>query len=684
MPGDEEIRTRLLGIFRVEAQEHVQALTANLLALERAEAMDSAAVRDLTEASLREAHSLKGAARSVGLGEIEHLCQEMETTFRQTMIDQVPLSRAVVRGLDEIVGRIGGMLETGGEEAPHADTPVPERPSAAPETLRVGRGKLDALLAQAEEILVSKPAAEGRTVRAQVLADAATRARRALGPTVPPDLLTVEREAALLVEQLRRDERTIARGVDALHEVVRQLRLAPAATVLDVLPRMTRDLAAAQGKEVDLIVSGGELELDRQVLEAVKDPLVHLVRNAVDHGIEPPDARARAGKGPRARISVTVKLTDGGRVEISVQDDGGGVDLAQVRLAAVRAGVVSEDTAAQMTEDAALAWLFHSGLSTSREVTEISGHGVGLAIVRERVEALGGQARLQSKRGVGATIRLTMPASISTLRSLLLGVGTETFLLPVDAVEQAFQVKEGDVVEAEGQRMIRWQDQALPIERLDWVLQVARSAEERQGPTCVVLKSGDHRAGVIVDELLGVQELLLKPLQAPLSAIQYVAGAGLLGTGQVALVLNPRELVSAVLESTALPSVASAAPEHAASVVLVADDSITSRAMLSNILAAAGYEVRLAVDGMDAWTLLQREPCDVLVADVDMPRLDGFSLTTRVRSDTSLSDLPVVLVTALDSREHKERGLAAGANAYFVKSSFDESNLLETVRRLIA
>ncbi|MGH9360454.1 MAG: hybrid sensor histidine kinase/response regulator, partial [Thermoanaerobaculia bacterium] len=496
------------------------------------------------------------------------------------------------------------------------------------DTIRLASATLDALLVQGEEFLASKLAAGERVQEVRALVDALSRCHaavtraRGMGEPARADghaaglvadldgaLRVLEARARELLGHLVRDERTIAGAVDGLLNDLRRLRMMPVSTVLDVFPRMVRDLAREQGKEVEWVARGSDLEVDRKVLEAMKDPLIHLVRNAVDHGIEPPEVRAPAGKPPGGRVALILASLEGNRIEIRLEDDGRGIDPARVREAAVRTRLLSPDRAQALTDEDALDFIFRSGLSTSPIMTDVSGHGLGLAIVKERVERLGGRIHVETRAGAGTTVRVIVPATIATFRGLLIQAGGQSFLLPTDAMERAIRIAPDEVERVEGREVIRWNGHALsvaPLGRLLGLPERGGQTEPRSKQPCIVVRSGDERAGLLVDEIRGDREVLVKELRAPLVRVRNVAGAGLLGTGQVALILRPGDLLRAMREAPRPPAPA-AQPSSAARqpVVLVVDDSITTRTMEKNLLEAAEYQVRVAVDGVDAWTLLR-------------------------------------------------------------------------------
>ncbi len=728
----DDLKARLLATFQVEAEEHLQALTANLAALARE--LPPAESRAAVEVSFREMHTLKGAARSVGLTAVEALCQACEAIFSKLSRGEIPLSPLTLAALREAVERIplllagapgqagaGGLLgrlksigATGHsvptvsaeDTAAQAPAPAPASATAPPtvSTVRLDTAKLDALQLQAEELLLSKLATEERMQEAREVLELVARcgtafarkrtARHATDFKSPSAVLStdtgtamkaVEARAMVLLEHVTRDHRMLTATVDGLQGNLRLLRMTPASAILNPFPAMVHSLADELGKQVEYSVQGAELEADRRVIEAIKDPLIHLVRNAVDHGIETPEVRTAASKTPRGRISVTVAPLEGNRIEIRVEDDGRGIDLAQVRAAAVRARQLTSEEAQELTDEEALDLIYRSGISTTPLISDVSGHGLGLAIVRERVERLDGRIRVESRPGTGTTVRMTLPVAIATFRGLLVRADGQPFLLPSEAIERAIHLPSPDLHNREGQPMIQWEGRPLLLARLADLLGLPTKKDvpgSNGRPPCIVLRVRDVRVALIVDEVQGEQEVVVKELQPPLLRVRNVAAAGLLGTGQVVLVLRPSDLLGTIRERPRPPAASVAVREERRQpAILVVDDSITTRTMEKNLLEGAGYQVHVAVDGMEAWAVLRSMPIDLVVSDVDMPRMNGLELTEKVRADRDLANLPVILVTALETREDKERGLEVGANAYIVKSSFDQSNLLEFIRR---
>ena len=490
-------------------------------------------------------------------------------------------------------------------------------------------------------------------------------------------------------ERRIRTAKSIGKLVDDLLEDSKKLLLLPFATLAAPFPKLVRDLCRDQGKEADLVVQGDEVEIDKRILEEMKIPLIHLLRNSVDHGIEAPDERRRLGKPSRATITLAVSRVNGNKVELLVSDDGAGIDAGKVKASAVEHGVLTADAARQLGEAEAQRLIFEADVTTSPMITRLSGRGLGLAIVREKTEKLGGTVSVESQSRQGTQFSIVLPSTLATFRGILVEAAQRLFVVPTVHVERVARVNADEIRTVEGRDTVSLSGRAIALVRLADVLELprAKSNGDAHAATLVlVLGTGDQRIAFAVDAVRDEQEVLVKPLRAPLSRVRNIAGATVLGSGQVAPILNVSDLLKSARKagSAVARAAAGARPAHAeAHSVLVAEDSITSRMLLKSILESAGYKVKTAVDGMEAFTLLRAEPFDLVVSDVEMPRLNGFDLTAKIRADKKLAELPVVLVTALETREDRERGIDVGANAYIVKSSFDQSHLLDAIRRLV-
>ncbi|MCL6099520.1 MAG: response regulator, partial [Bacteroidetes bacterium] len=425
----------------------------------------------------------------------------------------------------------------------------------------------------------------------------------------------------------------------------------------------------------------------KRILEELKDPFMHLIRNCIDHGIEKSNERKQKGKNPRGLISIEIAQKESGKVEINFSDDGAGVDLEKVRTSALKQKLISDEDAGMMNDQQILSLVFHSGVSSSALITDISGRGLGLAIVREKVEKLGGSVSIKSRPGVGTSFQIILPLTLATFHGIFVRLDEQFLVIPTANVKRVIRVKKDDIKTVENKDTILLDGKVLSLVKLSDILgiELKESETEQYDVYQVVIVSlNENELALIVDEILGEQEVLIKPLGKQLTGLENISSVTVLGNGKVVPVLNVFDLMKSSAKVPAAKSIASVAEKEDAKqkYVLVAEDSITARALLKNILEVAGYEVTTAVDGLDAFTQLKTKNFDIVVSDVDMPRMSGFDLTLKIRSEKKFSNTPVVLVTALESKEDRERGIDVGANAYIVKSSFDQKNLLEVIRQL--
>lgn len=682
------IVNRLLQTFQDEAADHLRVLTSSLEELEEGPPADQ--IPAVVEACYRAAHTLKGAARSVKLLQVEAVCQTLETVLARLHKGEIGLDAEVLgqirQGISAVQQELASALEvqdqtTAGPAPPTApvDGSGQSQRSPASGTVRASVGQLDTLIAQVEQLLVTRLAVERQVGEAsRLVAWFETTARSSQA-----EIGEGEQIARNLQKELLAESRSLARDLVALREGLHRLRMAAASTIFALFPPMVRDLAREEEKEVEFVITGSETGLDRRVLDALKDPLIHLLRNAVSHGIELPAVRIAAGKRPCGKVSLRCRTRDENRVEITIEDDGAGVDLEAVRAAAVRARLTIPAELEQVSDDAVLQFIFRSGFSTRLVISNISGRGLGLSIVREQVERIGGEVQLETRRGAGTRFTLLVPSSVTTNAGVVVREGTRQYLIPQSAVLQVGRFSEEHLSQVAGREMWRTNGQLYPVVRLARLLEQEADPGESTGPSvCVLIEHGGKRVGLLVDQVLRVQEVLSRQFEYPLVRVRHVSGVGILSAGESIPILRPADLVQSA-QST-LPASRHARPDRKGLyTLLLVDDSITTRTMEKSILETAGYKVITAADGLEAWSLLQAQPVDLVVSDIDMPRLNGYELTLRIRSHPSLHHLPVVLVTAMESREDKERGIEVGANGYVVKSTFDQFVLLEVIQRLL-
>ena len=568
------------------------------------------------------------------------------------------------------------------------------------ETIRVKVDKLDALMAQLSELLVTKIRAEQRLAQLREIEESMAlwqkdwlTVRSAYSRLVRHNgegqLAQLGKDMTRLVDymgdsqdQLREmntrvsnlscqyanDTMHMSLVIDELEEEIKRVRMLPLRTITGPFRRMVRDLAKDAGREAILHIEGDETELDKRVLEQIKDPLIHLLRNAVDHGIEPPEVRMLADK-PRAGHIYMKAEQQGKDIVLSVRDDGRGLDLE-----AIRETVAERDPemARVMNEAELKEAIFRVGISTSPIVTDISGRGLGLDIVRRSVEALHGRIDIDTAPEGGSTFEMTLPLTLSSSRGLLVTVSDEQFAIPLTNIERIQAVQSSKITSLGGHDAIHYNDRTIPLVRLGDVLTLPPSSNGKSAtashPT-VILASAERRIAFLVDSLDGEQEIVVQGLGKQLARVKGIAGATVMGDGEIVLILNVADIIKTALRDgrravaeprAAIQSQREQAAQKAAGKqrdILIVDDSITTRTLERNILEAAGYHVRVAIDGQEAWDRLATGDLpELVISDVSMPRLDGIGLTKRIKNDPRTSQLPIILVTSLDSPEDKARG----------------------------
>jgi two-component system chemotaxis sensor kinase CheA len=741
----EQLVQRLMATFLGELEEHCRALNRDLLALEKEP--QGPPREELCKSLFRSAHSLKGAARSVTVAPIETACHRLEGILADvrdgqlrpgpelfqllfTTVDAIEDAGHRLREKRPLEGPLLGLLPRldaarsqappasnghaaaangHGSEAPPA--PAPEvSPAGAAAKVRIPAAKLDALLGALGELLVARRRLEPRGEELEALLQFVARwrtewrqaerpLRRALGLTdgAPAPGSPLPRRAARVVgqlgEHLERTERTLEalvaglaadrraldRAVVPLDDEVRRVRLLPFGEACEGLDRAARDLARDTGKEVELVIAGGDIELDRSILEALRDPLLHLLRNAIDHGLETPADRAADGKSPRGRVVIEAAL-HGDRVRIVVADDGRGLEVAKIREVAAR-----RKLPAPADESEAARLIFTPGFSTNRLITEVSGRGVGLDVVKSRIEALHGTVSCDLDHRPGLAVILDVPLTLTTVRAVLLSAGGQIYALPLTGVERLLRVSAGDLRSVEGRDSLALGGAPVPVVSLAQVLGLPGQAPPGASLPALMLVVGGERAVFTVDELIAEQEVVVTNLGGRLRRVLHFSGATLMPSGRVALILNAADLLRSALGRESGPALIEQLTARVAEArrLLVVDDSVTTRTLVKSILEGAGYAVQAAADGAEAWQLLQERGADLVVSDVEMPRMDGFDLTATIRKSVRFRELPVILVTALESEQDRQRGMEAGADAYLTKSAFDQKHLLETVSQLL-
>lgn len=678
--------------FRVEARDILDQLGKGLLELER-----GGASSDLVARLLRLAHTLKGAARIVKRGEIADLAHGMEDALAP-LRDGGAMSGdrigSVLRILDEIEGHVAALGSAQPSVAGAAATKAsPEEPGRA---LRVDVAELDVLMDGVTEALVQVASLvrglenlEEARQAADLLADHLASPRHqglADGPA---------QRARVMAEDLRRRltaaARNLSSSIEPIGRELRQarengerMRLSPAGSMFHALERTARDAASSLGKRVVFETSGGEARLDAHVLATIQSALVQAVKNAVAHGIEEPSERERLGKSPAGRVALEGRRR-GNRVVFRCRDDGSGVDLEAVRRAAERRGMMPAE-AARLDADALLKIILEGGISTARAVTEVSGRGVGLDVVRDAAVLLGGDVSVRTEPHRGTTLEIVVPFSLTSVTAIRAVAAGQTAAIPLESVRRIVRVHPEDIARSAERDTLVFEGEAIsyaPLARFlvaegcwDPAAGVSGVPSELARSALIVEGRGGARAAFAVDHVIGAETILLQPLPMLVPADSVVAGASLDAEGSPQIVFDPESLVARVDAglSEALPAPAAKRP------ILVIDDSMTTRMLEQSILESAGYDVDVAASGEEGLERARRRVYALFLVDVEMPGIDGFTFLERVRADPGLRDIPGILVTSRATAEDRARGEEAGANAYIVKSEFDQKALLDLIR----
>jgi len=757
----------LLELFALEAESQAETLNAGLLALER----DPVAA-DYLEACMRAAHSLKGAARIVGLDSGVRLAHAMEDCLVAAQGGGIRLTVAHIDALlqgtdlllrignppgndpgwvdlqgrvaiDTIVQRLETLVRGGtpaapepvvaapaaGESAWHLGEPLndsiselpeagagdpallqPDGPDTRERMLRVNAETLDRLLAMTGEAMVEShwlrpfgnavQQARRQQTRALHALDAV---RDALAGTAARDvnaqamaalaearqlLEDGHRQLSLRQEELDQYEHRTARLTRRLYDTALACRMRPLSDGIAGYARMVRDLGRALGKPVHLELAGAGTQVDRDILEALDAPLAHLLRNAVDHGIEPADLRRAGGKPAEGRIMLRARH-NAGRLLIEISDDGAGVDLEALRHAIVRRGLAAEITAARLSQAELLEFLLLPGFSMRDTVSEVSGRGVGLDAVQEMVRRVRGSLRLSQQPGSGLHFLLELPLTLSVVRALLVEVAGEAYAFPLAHVLRTAAVRREDIEQTESHQHFRHEGRAVGLVSAAQVLNRPEQASAEGQVPVVIIGEQDRTYGIAVDRLLGERLLVVQSLAPAIGKVKDIAAGSLTDEGTPVLIFDVEDLVRSVEKLVTDGRIERVHHGGTAGVqarrkrVLVIDDSLTVRELERKLLAGRGYDVAVAVDGMDGWNVLRAERFDLVITDIDMPRMDGIELVTLIRQEPRLRQLPVMVVSYKDREQDRQRGLEAGADYYLAKGSFHDAALLDAVQDLI-
>ncbi|ATP43576.1 hybrid sensor histidine kinase/response regulator [Pseudomonas putida] len=752
----------LLELFSLEAEAQTQVLSAGLMALER-----NPTQADQLEACMRAAHSLKGAARIVGVDAGVSVAHVMEDCLVAAQEGRLRLSAehidALLQGTDLLMriatpgdagaqatlpvflAQMASLLDPGAAPAsvpmamamPSPTAPVPTPPveplPMAPEPMDV-----DVELEPAPRRKAGKRAGEGAERVLRVTADRLNSlldlSSKSLVETqrLKPYLATLQRlkrmhgqgmqaldglrmqledsgQSSEVLEALAQTQRLLvetqqilqqqaadldefgwqaSQRAQLLYDTALACRMRPFADVLAGQSRMVRDLGRSLGKPVRLVIEGEKTQVDRDVLEKLEAPLTHLLRNAVDHGIELPERRLLAGKAQEGVIRLRASH-QAGMLSLELIDDGAGIDLERLRSAIVERAMSPADTVARMSEAELITFLFLPGFSLRDKVTEVSGRGVGLDAVQHMIRELRGSIELTQLAGQGCRFHLQVPLTLSVVRSLVVEVGGEAYAFPLAHIERTLEVTAEQIVQIEGRQHFWHEGRHIGLVAASQLLNRPAGQADESSLRVVVIREREQLYGVAVERLIGERVLVVMPLDPRLGKVQDISSGALLDDGSVVLIVDVEDLLRSVeklLSTGSLERIErgnSGTRGLARKRILVVDDSLTVRELQRKLLGNRGYDVAVAVDGMDGWNALRGEDFDLLITDIDMPRMDGIELVTLVRRDQRLQSLPVMVVSYKDREEDRRRGLDAGADYYLAKASFHDDALLDAVVELI-
>ncbi|MFY2764167.1 hybrid sensor histidine kinase/response regulator [Arenimonas sp. MALMAid1274] len=722
------VDARLRALFATEVDDKCNAMERVLLQLEQ-----SPERLELVAPLMRAAHSIKGAARAVRNEDAVRLAHALEDCLSAAQKRALPLD---AERLDLALRAVDRLRRLGTDDSPAARqaaaelctallaAPGPAAPATAPGAatlaapvptyidvedtdpiLRVRASHVGRLIALAGTGMVENRRLRPFGERQQRLRRDLAAASRLLDELhhelgAPSPQTPVGSQLAGLRQQLSSSRGTINQWLDEfgayeresadlterLYHHASQTRLRPFADIAESYPRMVRDLSRQLGKRARAVLSGEQLAVDRDVLERLDAPLTHLLRNALDHGIEDPARRLAAGKPEEGLLNIAASYR-AGMLSIEVSDDGAGIDFQRVRARLRSERGLSDEEAAALDEDTLSESLFAAGFTTREEVSEISGRGVGLDVVRQMLKQLEGSVRLHSTPGAGTRFSLLVPISRAVTRAVAVGVAGETYAFPLLRIERLVRASPDQIHRREGMQYLALEGQNIGLVPLAELLDLGNTRGGGEGTDIVVVAQDGRRAGFAVDSVLGEFDLATRPLDARLGRVADLAALALMPDGAPVVLLDTEDLMRGALERERqhgrLAGQGDEADASRRRRVLVVDDSISVRELVRQLLSAKGFDVEVAVDGMDAWMRLREWPCDLVVTDVDMPRMDGIELTRSIKQDPRLRNLPVVIVSYRDRPEDRSRGLEVHADAYLTKSDFQEHGFLDVVHSLI-
>lgn len=655
MTIDPELLKQLIESFSTELDEHTQVITTSLLALEKNALSEEERNKRITSI-FRSSHNIKGTSRSLGIIDLGEIAHQLESTFSEIQKKTLEITPEIISSSLKSVDKMREAFKSFIQKEPensNTNQPV-QQEFHEHDSIRIPIHKIEKISSLLEEIQANRIAlVEEINISNQ---------------DMNKDMHSHVNELSILFHSLQ-DE-------------VASLRMTPMGNLLCTFPRYVRDLAHELNKKIELTVKGEEVKVDKAILEGLKDPLFHLLRNAIDHGIETADIRQQSGKPEAGHIIIEIKEEES-QIKISMSDDGAGIDLQKLIESAEQKGI----TTTNMSESEKLALIFRSGFSTKKIITDVSGRGVGLDVVKSNIENLRGHLDFSTTLGKGTTFILRVPLSIASERGLVVKCEQHHFVIPTHVVERVLALDINQVVSVQGSQAIVLENRTILLRKLTDILHLKENNNfNGQKLSIVIIQKANTMLALLVDEIVGEREIVIKALQKPLTKTACIAGGTLIESNEVVVVLNPNDLIDQALQHANINRITSKeeiTEKDKRPHILVVDDSITTRTLEKNVLESKNYQVTVAVNGKEAWDILQKQKFSLLITDVCMPIMDGFTLTEQVKKHDKLRDLPVIIVTSLGSDVEKKKGIDVGADAYIVKNEFESGALLEVVSQLV-
>lgn len=710
MALESDFLKQLVATFKTELDEKLEIISTGLLALEKNKKKN--AIGQIIEPIFRSAHNIKGSAQSIGITNVSKIAHQIESLFssiqeKNTIItpDIINLCLLAVDSmhsamksycnneplnfdLEMLIKHLQHGIPLQSNSIQLEKLPIEENVVSSElkeyEAIKVPLKQINVVSSLVEQLQSNKISMEEHFTELGKI-------NALIKTLLPTNSIHFEpfKEINQLLNHLHKEMHNHTKELNlitnSLQEEVRMLRLVPVSGLLHHLTRSIRDIAQELGKKIELHVTGDGVRMDKVILEKLRDPIIHLLRNAIDHGIESSEVRKNMGKPEYGTINIDV-IDKGNQIVIDVNDDGMGINYKTVASNALKKNIVKSSELDSMDEQSILELIFRPEFSTKELITDISGRGVGLDAVKSNLEELNGTVSFKTELGQGTRFLLHLPLTLSSDIGLIIQSAGQLFGIPISAVDRVMMLDINDIHEVETSQVLLIDHKPVSLHTLADTLNLEKPELPLKNILPIVLlKKGRDQVALLVDEIIGERDIVIKSLNPPLNYVPCVAGGTLLGTGEVIIVLNPGDIINYALYSGRNSRIDLQANNNSTKIphILLVDDSITTRTLEKNILENNNYQVTATVDGKEAWALLQKQDFSLVITDIEMPHINGFELTERIKQHGALSSIPVIIVTSLSTDDQKKRGIEVGADAYIVKHDFDSTELLNVVRQLV-